>query len=888
MIKTRKALILPIAIIACVLTFYVFLLFAAPAKVASADTVTVGGKTVTAVEWQCKQTDGDSYVWQTYVTSLQLGYKAADLSDSVRAVLTFDDSTTGNVYAHGVETDDAAAVSDLHLEFAGTFNGDAVTTPYNAATYAVTLMTADAQVLGDYSTTLEVTPAVLDITAADLEWSDDMPERPWLVDIEGVTTTLLDRGIKFYDPEADDNIGTGTEDDAYVAYRRINTSLFLNGDYVIGERTLQTYLNDAEITYTGNAAVGESAEVNTVNTIARLTFNGNYVSGTELELEKTWYIVTVNNALRSGDGSETLAFDDLHFGDENELVPMRGEHGDTVVYMVKENGATSNADGFAAVFGDDGIKYYAAKRGAGSYEADLTVPLDGDYYNMFFYKLGAGDYDLTVYLPEYRIQDEHTHWWNDGAGDETELYVVYHATQFVFNFSVYAYALDDGNGGFNAGVVLEFTDGIGVTYYNGEENNVPALTITLNGKRLVDGVDYELLCSRVDVGEADLTILGIGGLEGTVELKRAFHILQAANRWIDTPNVVNWIYGSFDPIVNTITATPAYQSTDGGVKFAVTTDRAGENVVEGLNDFGFTNGALSDEVLKLLRGLNVGSYYLFARVDETDNYTGLDPRGVAFRVFRAVNMWSETPHISSWVDGAYNPTDNAIKFGSLYGQARIVIKDRDGKVYYDSTRLIDNLKNAGVGMYTLTAVVDGAANYSALAEYTFNFEIYAKQGMPWWGVLLIVLGVIAVIAIVILILLKVGVIQLLTSKVAVKMRTNASIDATIAAIRVAKTEEEAKASIAKAKAKDRAKERRAAAKNTTADEKAAAAEAKAHAAAERAEKARIRAEVLQEKAARMRMTADEGAAPSEPAPENVEPTTGGEAPQTEQPTPSEE
>ena len=865
MIKTRKAFILPIAIIACVMTFCVFALFA-PSR-ASAE-VTVGGKTVTAVEWQCKKADGDSYVWQTYETALQLEYGAADLSDSVRAVLTFNDSSSGNVYAQGVDVEDGNALSDLHLDFVGTFNGETVTTPYNATTYAVTLSDG-TQTIDGYSTTLEVAPTVLGLTAADFEWPEGKTERLWLANSEGVTTTLLDRGVKFYDPDAEGNVGTGSEDDAYAAYRGNNIELLLNADYVVGEQTLKTYLDNAEITYVDNGAVGEVSAVNTIHTVARLTFNGNYVSqegsstAAVLELEKTWYIVTVSNTLRAGDGSETPAFEDLHFSEEHNLIPMRGEHGDSAVYVIRKNGSYTTENGFAAVFGADGIEYYGAKRG------------------------GAGEYELTVYLPEYRIENEHTHWWDDTDSDETELYIVYHASQYAFNFTVSAYALDNGKGGFNDGIVLEFDDEIAVTYYTGSENNIPALTVTLNGKPLVNGVDYELSSANVNVGEADLTVRGIGGLEGTVVLKGAFRIIQSINTWVETPNVVNWIYGSFDPIVNTITATPLFPS-ENEVKFSIATDRAGANVIEGLESFGFTDGELSDEVLKLLRELNVGSYYLFARVDKTDNYTALEPSGVTFQVFKAVNMWTDTPHIASWVYGSYSATDNAIKFGSLFGQARIVIKDKDGNVYYDSIRLYDNLKNAGVGSYTLTAVVDGATNYSALAEYTFNFEIYPKQGMPWWGVLLIVLGVLVVLGIVILILLKLGVIQLLTSKVAVKMRTNASIDATIASIRVAKMEEESRASIAKAKAKDRAKERRAAAKNTTAEEKAAAAEAKAQAAAERAEKARIRAEVLQEKAARMRMTATEETAPAEQsATEPAEPT-GEEAPQTEQTTPSEE
>ena len=76
------------------------------------------------------------------------------------------------------------------------------------------------------------------------------------------------------------------------------------------------------------------------------------------------------------------------------------------------------------------------------------------------------------------------------------------------------------------------------------------------------------------------------------------------------------------------------------------------------------------------------------------------------------------------------------------------------------------------------------------------------NNLPVWAVILIVAGALGIVALVFGILHQKGVLQMLTGKVIVSMRTRANVDATLAAIRAAKVAREAEASIAAAKARE--------------------------------------------------------------------------------------
>lgn len=349
-----------------------------------------------------------------------------------------------------------------------------------------------------------------------------------------------------------------------------------------------------------------------------------------------------------------------------------------------------------------------------------------------------------------------------------------------------------------------------------------------------------------------------------------FVISQTANAWMRLPNIVNWSYESFDADVNRIRAVPLYLDTNMQMYFKVATDEEGANVVSGLERITVDrNGKITDAtVIGLLNGLTVGRYYLVSVVDETVNYSGM-VQSIGFNVTKASNYWASGESdlvLPSWVVGDYDPAVNTIAVNHEHGAASIKIIDINGNEYYNSVTGVNNLAEAPVGKYLLIAWVDASDNFEALAERTFAIEVLETIGMPWWGTLLIVIGALAIVAIVLFVLWKKGVFQILTGKIVLAIRTQATVDATIAAVRASKKADEAKAAVAAAKAKERASERKAQAAAERAlpvEERAAALEAKAQAAAAKADKMRARAEAMQARADRMKEEANGDAVETE-------------------------
>lgn len=236
-----------------------------------------------------------------------------------------------------------------------------------------------------------------------------------------------------------------------------------------------------------------------------------------------------------------------------------------------------------------------------------------------------------------------------------------------------------------------------------------------------------------------------------------------------------------------------------------------------------------------------------------------------FSVTKAVNEWRVLPSVQNWVKGGFDAEENRVVGEALFGKAHIVITDSADNVIFDNFEEIDKLASAGVGTYKLTATIEDTGDYYGLTHSMF-LHVYDAEGLAWWAILLIVLGVLLLVAAVLLILIKKGVIQILTGKLVLAIRTRATVDATVAAVRAAKLAEEAKIKRAEAEKREKAQARREAAaaeRNKPIEEKAAALESKAKAAAERAERMRARAEAMQAKAEAMKARAAETATDAE-------------------------
>lgn len=240
---------------------------------------------------------------------------------------------------------------------------------------------------------------------------------------------------------------------------------------------------------------------------------------------------------------------------------------------------------------------------------------------------------------------------------------------------------------------------------------------------------------------------------------------------------------------------------------------------------------------------------------------------VTFEITKAFNEFIEAPDVVRWVEGKFDKKENGFIGAAKFGTIAYVITDTDNNVLYDGARGIDKRASMKAGTYILKATVVGNDNYNGLTE-SFTIRILEKVGLPWWGVLLIVLGALLIAAAIIFILWKKGVFQILTEKIVVAIRTRASVDATIASVRAAKKMEEGKQSVADAKRRERIeqmRQKRAEERALPPEERAAQLEAKAQSEAEKAEKIRARSEALMAKAEKMRGSAqsDQPAAETE-------------------------
>lgn len=399
----------------------------------------------------------------------------------------------------------------------------------------------------------------------------------------------------------------------------------------------------------------------------------------------------------------------------------------------------------------------------------------------------------------------------------------------------------------------------------------PAVNVIYGRLPLVFGIDYEVVYSdgkheeqAVEGGTATAKVRFIGNYSGGTEV--GFEIRKATNGWEKLPNIVRWTYGNFDRRGTVIIAKPKYLLNDAKVHVSIKNGN-GEEIewltdiaVEKITDetYGECYAVSDEETVKAINALNVTRYVLQVWVDETSSYTELSAEEIMFNILKAENYWEESPSIESWITGEYEAEKNMPVSASKYGESvNVKITDETGEyVYYDSARNVNLLSSASAGLYIMTAEVKGTENYTGLT-YSATFRVFApesktviEQGMPWWGVLLIVLGVIAVLVAIMLILHIKGVLQLITGKMVIKMRAKADVDATIAAVRAGRmaaaattaasssgtTEKEEKKTEKKAQALEK--------KAKSPEEKAAELEAKAKAMRKKAEAMKAKAKVM--------------------------------------------
>ena len=378
-------------------------------------------------------------------------------------------------------------------------------------------------------------------------------------------------------------------------------------------------------------------------------------------------------------------------------------------------------------------------------------------------------------------------------------------------------------------------------------------------------------------------------------VKVEFTIGKASNDFTVALNIIGWNYGSYDSALNSIRAAVAYLDDGESIVFSVR-KKGADTSLNGLSGFMVNkNGEVTEVVAALLNALDAGNYVLYATVEGTENYVSLT-RNVEFAVGKAINAWKDGDEdlvLPSWIVGRYKPEENPIVIRALYGNVKFKITDIDANVYYDSTDadadITAALNKLDVGKYLLVAWVDGSDNFASLADRTFTIQIFEAPGLPWWAVILIVVGALGLAALVIFILWKKGVFRIVTDKILLAIRTRVSVEATIASVRAAKKMEEGRKSVAEAKRRERMEQLRQKAKEqremspeeraAQLEAKAQAAEAKAQAEAEKAEKARARSEKAKAQAEKKGNKGDTPKAEEKSASEKPEDTKKNETPE---------
>ncbi len=606
-------------------------------------------------------------------------------------------------------------------------------------------------------------------------------------------------------------VSDDTSENALTPYRGKALSLVINNDYILPEgETIGSVYANVDYNHTNTVTLGglsdRKLDIPTQATLSK-------ESGETLVINKNWSIVPTSNVIRNSTGSKdvlTRYIDGaLTYLDVSTYAEARPEHGNTVIYSIYNSKEENLVERFAVDYSTGSAKYFQADDVDG-FDVASATPIENttgmSYLNSVLQTLIGGSYRLEVCAPAYVMDADktHTHWWMASPSETPSEDICYAKTTYTFNFVVQSYEFTQDK--LNSGVIT-LTGSEQPVQYNGQVNNTPHITLTINGVTLTQGIDYVLESDQINVGPANLRIVGQAGrLVGTVVLENAYYIMQASNSWQDniTPGILSWTYGTYNKVNNVLSGMPTLLDAGAAVTYKITRDEAGEDVVLGLGGFTAVDGIVDDSIATILEKLDVGTYYLRTKVNGSANYdeiVAISP----FQIFKGENAWTSEPKFNTWIQGKYDEVENAISAASKYGKVAILIRDLDGNKYYEA--LGDDIKLNNLSAtkknttYILTMKVQGTANYGELAIEPIVFEVL-PFGLPWWAVTLIVVGALGIVAMIFGIMHQKGVLQMLTGKVVLAMRTRANVDATIAAVRAAKVARDAEISIAAAKARE--------------------------------------------------------------------------------------
>lgn len=432
----------------------------------------------------------------------------------------------------------------------------------------------------------------------------------------------------------------------------------------------------------------------------------------------------------------TLLPEKIMYGVPAELDIPTPAHGDTIIFTVAEAGGESVSFGADLT---DGVSFFETKADGDSITLDSTKPVEGadeNYFSDYINGLTAGNYTVTALVPAF---EEYATYTRDFS-IEVLPYNIAEDTAELFSW--------------------RFVDKAEVVY-NGEINNIPEIEVAFDGKPLTLGADYTLGSSTVNVGESALYIVGNGNFGGTVTVEAAFAILPAENSWTLAPSVNTWNFGEFDASRHGFNAVPRFLEAGQSVIYTVSREFVPDGVeiapddpmyvpIEGLKDIPDLELMGDDdraETVALLGALPVGTYYLTAHVNPTNNYSAIPPIVSQFTVGVAQNGWLVTPNIMQWRYGSYDKTFNIVEAEAKYTDKDhpvlyTVSTDREGNSVVSGLKeftapdgvvadhIAETLGGLDVGTYYLTATVKKSNNFNAAPSVSRKFEII--QAINFW------------------------------------------------------------------------------------------------------------------------------------------------------------
>ncbi|HBN12746.1 MAG TPA: hypothetical protein DD415_03930, partial [Clostridiales bacterium] len=253
--------------------------------------------------------------------------------------------------------------------------------------------------------------------------------------------------------------------------------------------------------------------------------------------------------------------------------------------------------------------------------------------------------------------------------------------------------------------------------------------------------------------ESTVTATGDGNVTGFSTATNDRHMITVfkdTNVWTSTPNVMRWAWGGYDQTKNTITAVAKYPALNvdyvgayaeelPSITFSI--KKSDGTFIVGLKDF----TAVNDDIARILKGLDVGTYVLVTSFEGTDYYSEIKPTEHEFNISQAVNSWTTTPNVIRWTWGEYDSAKNLITAVAQYNSFSVAATETtapsvqftilnesfekiNGLINFTAEKGIvpeavaNVLKGLDAGKYYLVTAMEGRHNYTAINSSALNYD----------------------------------------------------------------------------------------------------------------------------------------------------------------------